>query len=88
MSLGHFIKALGIGIEENGHLIDKRTCTPRAGAVHTLLEPIAEVNDLCILSPEFNRDIGLWAYGFDGGGAGNNLLDKSDSAGFGQGDAS
>ena len=59
--LGVFIETGCIGLQKRCHLVDKRAGTSRTDAVHTLLDIAAlKIDDLCVFSAEFDRNVGLW----------------------------
>ena len=54
-----FIQSLRIGVEQNGHLVDKRTCTPCTGPIHSLLDRLSVKRNLRIFAAQFNGHIRL-----------------------------
>ena len=53
------VETRGIRLEEGCHLVDEGTRSARADTVHTLVYAAGEVDNLCVLAAELNRDIGL-----------------------------
>ena len=66
----------GIGVQECRHLVDKGTCPARADTVHAFVKAAAEIDDLCILTAELDRDVGLRCAGLDGLRHGDDFLEK------------
>ena len=71
------IETRSIRLEEGCHLVDERTCAAGADAVHALVNAAGEVDDLCVLAAELDRDIGLWCNGFECRRDRDDLLHKS-----------
>ena len=79
VSAGIAVQACRISLQKAGHLIDKGTGAAGADAVHPLFDTaVFEVDDLGILSAQFDRDVGLGRDPLKGGGDGDNFLDKRD----------
>ena len=76
------VQPLGVRLQERGHLVDERAGAACADAVHALLQPAAEVDDLRILTAQLNGDVRLRGNGLQAGGHGNDLLHKADVQGF------
>ena len=53
------VETRGVRLEQGSHLIDEGTRAARADAVHALVDAAGEVDDLCVLAAELNRDIRL-----------------------------
>ena len=70
------VEAAGIGVQQGGHLIDKRARAAGAGAVHALLDAVIEVDDLGVLAAQLDGDVGSGDESLDGALAGDDLLDK------------
>ena len=56
---GLAVKARGVGLQKGGHLVDERARAAGADAVHALLEPALEVDDLGVLAAELDGDVYL-----------------------------
>ena len=76
------VQSLGIRLQERGHLVDERAGAACADAVHALLQPAAEVDDLRILTAQLNGDVRLRGNGLQAGGHGDDLLHKADVQGL------
>ena len=73
------VESCGVGLQQARHLIDKGTRAACADAVHPLFHTaVFKIDDLGIFAAEFDRDIGFGRDSFEGGGYGDNLLDKGD----------
>ena len=70
------VEAARVGVQQGCHLVDERARAAGAGAVHALLDPVVEVDDLGVLSAQLDGDIGGRDEGLDGTLAGDDLLDK------------
>ena len=76
------VQTLGIRLQERGHLVDERAGAACADAIHALLQPAAEVDDLRILTAQLNGDVRLRGNDLQAGGHGNDLLHKADVQGL------
>ena len=76
------VQSLGVRLQERGHLVDERAGAACADAIHALLQPAAEVDDLRILTAQLNGDVRLRGNGLQAGGHGDDLLHKADVQGF------
>ena len=76
------VQPLGVRLQERGHLVDERASAACADAVHALLQPAAEVDDLRILTAQLNGDVRLRGNDLQAGGHGNDLLHKADVQGL------
>ena len=56
---GLAVKTRGVGLQKSGHLVDERAGAAGADAVHALLEPALEVDDLGILAAKLDGDVHL-----------------------------
>ena len=56
---GLTVETRGIGLQQGGHLVDKRAGAAGADAVHALFEPAFEVDDLGILAAKLDGDVYL-----------------------------
>ncbi len=56
---GLAVETRGVGLQQGGHLVDKRARTARAHAIHALLKRRTEVNDLRVLAAKLNGDVHL-----------------------------
>ncbi|MNC12652.1 hypothetical protein D3C75_603760 [compost metagenome] len=74
------VKSGRVCLQQGSHLIDERSGTACTGGVHPLLNAAVQINDLGILSAKLNCCIALRNQLTDRFGAGNNLLNKGDSA--------
>ena len=71
------VHACGIGLKKRSHLINKRSGSPGTDAVHPLLDiAVFKIDDFCVLAAELNGNICLRSLELQGGGDGNDLLDK------------
>ena len=70
------VEPVSVSIEQNGHLVNKCTCTAGTCAVHPLLNSTAEEGNLCIFSAQFYYNICLRDYFLNSKRTGNNLLFK------------
>ena len=76
------VQSLGVRLQERGHLVDERAGAACADAVHALLQPAAEVDDLRILTTQLNGDVRLRGNGLQAGGHGDDLLYKANVQGL------
>ena len=76
------VQPLGVRLQERGHLVDERAGAACADAVHALLQPAAEVDDLGILAAQLNGDVRLRGDSLQAGGHGDDLLHKADVQGL------
>ena len=74
MVCGQLVQAARIGIQKACHLIDERTRTAGACAVHTLLNTVVEVDDLCVFATQLNSNVRLGNKRLNSGFAGDNFL--------------
>ena len=74
VTFGQLVQTARIGVEQRSHLVDERTSTTCAGAVHALFDRLAEVDDLRILAAKLDCDVGLGNERLDSGLAGDDLL--------------
>ena len=73
--LGVFIQSGCVRLQKRGHLVNKRTGSSGADAVHSLLDiSILKVDDLRVLAAELDGNVGLRSLELQGRGDGNNLL--------------
>ena len=56
---GLAVKTRGVGLQKSGHLVDERAGAAGADAVHALLEPALEVDDLGVLTAKLDGDVHL-----------------------------
>lgn len=73
------VQTLGIGFEQTGHLVNKRTRSPSTGSVHALLQIGAHESDLGIFSPQLDDYIGSGVIFIHRFGFGDDLLDKGEA---------
>ena len=83
MPQGQFVQLIHGYVQQSGHLVDEGPGAPGAGAVHPLLQGIAEENDFGVLSPQLNHGVGTGNELPYRGGGGVNLLDKIQARGLG-----
>ena len=81
---GLAVETRGIGLQQSGHLVDKRAGAAGADAVHALFEPAFEVDDLGILAAEFDGDIHLRRDALERLRDGDDLLHKGDAERLGK----
>ena len=81
---GLAVETRGIGLQQGGHLVDKRAGAAGADAVHALFEPTFEVDDLGILAAEFDGDIHLRRDALERLRDGDDLLHKGDAERLGK----
>ena len=81
---GLAVETRGIGLQQGGHLVDKRAGAAGADAVHALFEPAFEVDDLGILAAEFDGDIHLRRDALERLRDGDDLLHKGDAERLGK----
>ena len=72
--LGSFIQTTRIGVEEDRHLVDERTCTAGTGTVHALLDGLSVEGDLRVLTAQLDGDIRLGDQRLDSLAARDDLL--------------
>ena len=73
---GLAVETRGIGLQQGGHLVDKRAGAAGADTVHALFESTFEVDDLGILAAEFDGDIHLRGDALERLRNGDDLLHK------------
>ena len=83
MLQGQGVQLVHRDIEKGGHLVDERPGATGAGAVHPLLQGVAEEDDLGVLAPQLDDRVRAGDEGADGGGGGVDLLDEFQSGGLG-----
>jgi len=76
-----FIKLAGRHAQKRRHLVDKRTGSARAAAVHAFVHAAAEEDNLRILAAKLNHHIGIWRKPTDRFSGGEHFLHKRDSGG-------
>ena len=81
---GLAVETRGIGLQQGGHLVDKRAGAAGADAVHALFESTFEVDDLGILAAEFDGDIHLRRDALERLRDGDDLLHKGDAERLGK----
>ena len=69
----------GVGLQQGGHLVDKGAGTAGADAVHALLQPAPEVDDLGVLAAQFDGHIGLGRRELQSRGHRHHLLNEGDT---------
>jgi len=57
MMRSQFIETRSIGFQQDGHLINKRTCPAGAGTVHPEFGRFPKICDLGIFAAQLYRDI-------------------------------
>ena len=80
-----FIQSRRISIEQNRHLVDKRSRASGTGTIHSLLNGRTVKRDLCIFASQFYRHIGFRNQCFNGLAAGYDFLFKMYAQKFCQG---
>ena len=80
--LGLCVQSGGIGLEQGRHLVDEGASAACADAVHPLLQPAPEIDDLGVLAAQFNGHVGLGRDGLQCGGDGHHLLHEADAHGL------
>ena len=73
---GVVVQALGVGLQQGGHLIDKGTGASGADAVHALVDASGEIDDLGVLASQLDGHIALGRVILERGRNCNHLLDK------------
>ena len=81
---GIFIQPGGIGAEQRCHLVDEGAGAAGADPVHTLVPAAGEVEDLGVLSPQLDGNIGLGIAAVQALAHRDDLLNKGDLHGLGQ----
>ena len=77
VALGIFIQSWGVCLEQRCHLIDERSGTACADAIHALFHRAAfKINYFCVFTAKLNGDIGLRGKMLQRGGYSDNLLHK------------
>ena len=84
MTLGELVQTACVGVEQCRHLVDESARAAGARAVHPLLNGLAEIDDLGILSAKLDSHVGLRDEGLDCRLAGDNLLHELDIEPFGE----
>ena len=77
------VESRGVGVQQGGHLVDERTGSAGARAVHALFRYRFEVGDLGVLTTELQQDVGIGVPVLHRSGLGHDLLDERDSQGIG-----
>ena len=56
---GQLIQTRGVSVEQGGHLVDKRTCSARAGSIHPLFRSGMQVRDFGVFTAKFDDDVDI-----------------------------
>ena len=83
MLQGECVQFVDGHVQQGGHLVDEGAGAAGAGAVHPLLQGVAEEDDLGVLAAQLDDGVGAGDEGPDRGGGGVDLLDKVQAAGLG-----
>ena len=75
---GGAVEALGVGLEQGGHLVDEGSGAAGADAVHALLRRAGEVDDLGVLAAELDGDVRPGKARAQRRGDGDDLLHEGD----------
>ena len=81
---GGAVEALGVGLEQGGHLVDEGSGAAGADAVHALLRRAGEVDDLGVLAAELDGDVRPGKASTQRRGDGDDLLHKGNPHGLGE----
>ena len=80
ISLCQLVKLLERNVEQSRHLVDKRSRTAGAGAVHSYLKTVCQEQNLSVLAAQLDYNICAGNKGICGNSGGKNLLHKLNSA--------
>ena len=80
---GQFIQLVHRHVQQSRHLVDEGAGAAGAGAVHALLQAVAEEDDLGVLAAQLDDRVGAGVQGVHGLGRGVHLLHEIQAAGLG-----